>query len=108
MAAGFVVPGDRAGEHRFSHALIHTAVLARMPAAEQRRVHATAADAIEALFEGRQGPHLADIARHRVAASVPGDRASAVTACEAAAVLASETWAYEEAVRLYREAARVV
>ncbi len=103
-AAGFVVPGDRAGDYRFSHALIHTAVLARMPAAEQRRVHAAAADAIEALFEGHQGPHLADIARHRVAASVPGDRASAVTACEAAAVLASETWAYEEAVRLYRQA----
>jgi len=103
-AAGFVVPGDRAGDYRFSHALIHTAALAGMPAAEQRRVHASAADAIEALFEGRQGPHLADIARHRVAASVPGDRAGAVTACEAAAVFASETWAYEEATRLYRQA----
>jgi hypothetical protein len=103
-AAGFVVPGDRAGDNRFSHALVHTAVLAPVPAAEQRRVHAAAADALESLFEGRQGPYLADIARHRVAASVPGDRASAVAACEAAAVLASETWAYEEATRLYRQA----
>jgi len=40
----------------------------------------------------------------RVAASLPGDRVRAVTACEAAADVAAEALAFEEAVRLYRQA----
>jgi hypothetical protein len=47
--AGFLVAGDRPGDHRFSHALVCSAVAAGLSAAEQRRLHAAAADAIEAL-----------------------------------------------------------
>jgi DNA-binding CsgD family transcriptional regulator len=104
--AGFVVAGDRPGDYRFSHALVRSAVAARLSAEEQRRLHTAAADAIEALYEGQVRLHLADVARHRVEASLPGDRADrarAVAACEAAAGAAAEAVAFEEAVRLYRQ-----
>ena len=103
-AAGFLVAGDRPGDQRFSHALVSSAVVARLSAEEQRRLHTAAADAIEALYEGRLRLHLAEVARHRVEASLPGDRARAVAACEAAACVAWDALAFEEAVRLYRQA----
>ena len=106
-AAGFLVAGDRPGDQRFSHALVSSAVVARLSADEQRRLHTAAADAIEALYEGQVRLHLAEVARHRVEASLPGDqadRARAVAACEAAADVAAEAVAFEEAVRLYRQA----
>jgi len=106
-AAGFVVAGNRRGDHRFSHALVRSAVVAGLSAAEQRRLHAASADAIEALYEGQLDLHLAEVARHRVEASLPGDRAAAVAACAAAAGVAAESLAFEEAVRLYRRALSV-
>ena len=106
-AAGFVVAGDRPGEYRFSHALVGSAVIERLSAAEQRRLHAATADAIEALYEGQVQLHLAEVARHRVEASLPGDRARAVAASEAAADVAAQSLAFEEAVRLYRQALAV-
>ena len=101
--AGFLVAGDRPGDQRFSHALVSSAVVARLSAEEQRRLHTAAADAIEALYQGDVLPHLAEIARHRVEGSGPGDRARAVAACEAAASVAADALAFEEAVRLYRQ-----
>ncbi len=106
-AAGFLVPGDRPGDHRFSHALVRSAVAAGLSATEQRRLHAAAADAIEALYEGQLDLHLTEVARHRVEASLPGDRTEAVAACEAAAGVAAQSLAFEEAVRLYRQALSV-
>jgi hypothetical protein len=73
----------------------------------QRRLHTVAADAIETLYEGQVRLHLAEVARHRVEAALPGDRADrtrAVAACEAAADVAAEAVVFEEAVRLYRQA----
>jgi predicted ATPase len=49
-AAGFVVAGDRPGDYRFSHALVRSAVATALNAAEQRRLHAAAADAIGTLY----------------------------------------------------------
>jgi DNA-binding CsgD family transcriptional regulator len=106
-AAGFLVAGDRPGDHRFSHALVRSAVAAGLSGAEQRRLHAAAADAIEALYEGQLDLHLAEVARHRVEASLPGDRMEAAAACEAAAGVAAQWLAFEEAVRLYRQALSV-
>jgi DNA-binding CsgD family transcriptional regulator len=106
-AAGFLVAGDRPGDQRFSHALVSSAITGRLNAAEQRRLHTAAADAIESLYEGDVRPHLAEIARHRVEGSWPGDRARAVAACEAAAAVAADALAFEEAVRLYRRALSV-
>ena len=106
-AAGFLVAGDRPGDHRFSHALVRSAVAAGLSAAEQRWLHAAAADAIEALYEGQLDLHMTEVARHRVEASLPGDRTEAVAACEAAAGVAAQSLAFEEAVRLYRQALSV-
>jgi hypothetical protein len=106
-AAGFLVAGHRPGDHRFSHALVRSAVAARLSAAEQRRLHTAAADAIEALYEGQLELHLTEVARHRVEASLPGDRTEAVAACEAAAGVAAQSLAFEDAVRLYRQALSV-
>jgi DNA-binding CsgD family transcriptional regulator len=106
-AAGFVLAGDHRGDYRFSHALVGSAVVTRLSAEEQRRLHSAAADAIEALYEGQVRLHLAEVARHRVEASWPGDRARAVAACEAAADVAAESLAFEEAARLYRQALSV-
>jgi DNA-binding CsgD family transcriptional regulator/tetratricopeptide (TPR) repeat protein len=103
-AAGFLVAGDRPGDQRFSHALVSSAVVAGLSTEQQRRLHTAAADAIESLYEGQVRLHLAEVARHRVEASLPGDRARAVAACEAAACVALEALAFEEAVRLYRQA----
>src|ERR1022692_1537072 len=105
--AGFLVAGDRPGDHRFSHALVRSAVAARLGAAEQRRLHTAAAGAIEALYEGQLDLRLTEVARHRVEASLPGDRAEAVAACEAGAGVAAQSLAFEEAVRLYRQALSV-
>jgi DNA-binding NarL/FixJ family response regulator len=105
--AGFLVEGDRPGDHRFSHALVRSAVVARLPAQEERDLHTAAAYAIEGLYAGQLRTHLAEIARHRVEASLPGDRQAAVAACEAAADVAVDALAFEEAARLYRQALSV-
>ena len=107
QAAGFLVAGDRPGDYRFSHALVHAAVVARLSAADQLRWHNAAADAIERLYQGQLRPHLAELAYHRVAGSLPGDRVRAARACEAAGDVAAEDLAFEEAARLYRQALSV-
>ena len=84
QAAGFLVAGDRPGDYRFSHALVRSAVVAQLSAADQRRWHVAAADAIERLYQGQLRSHLAELAHHRVAGSLPGDRLGAVRACQAA------------------------
>ena len=107
QAAGFLVAGDRPGDYRFSHALVRSAVVAQLSAADQRRWHVAAADAIECLYQGQLRPHLAELAHHRVAGSLPGDRLDAVRACQAAGKVAAEDLAFEEAARLYRQALSV-
>ena len=105
--AGFVVAGDYPGAYRFSHALIYSALAARLGAEERRLLHTAAAEATGALYKGQVRLHLAEVARHRVEASRPGDRTPAVASCEAAAEVAAQEMAYEEAVRLYRLALTV-
>lgn len=105
--SGLVVDGDRQGEYRFAHALLRDAVVEQLAPADRRLLDGATADAIADLYAGDVGPHLADIARHRVDASVPGARDQAVAACEAAARYAADDLAHEEAVRLYRLALEV-
>ena len=107
QAAGFVVADDRPGDWRFSHALVRSAVVTQLSAADQRRWHLAAADAIERLYQGQLGPHLAELAHHRVAGSLPGDRLDAARACQAAGEVAAADLAFEDAARLYRQALSV-
>jgi len=55
QAAAFLVAGDRPGDYRFSHALVRSAVAAQLSAADQRRWHVAAADAIERLYSASCG-----------------------------------------------------
>jgi DNA-binding CsgD family transcriptional regulator len=107
QAAGFLVVGDRPGDYRFSHALVRSAVVAQLSAADQRRWHVAAADAIERLYQGQLRAHLAEVAHHRVAGSLPGDRLNAARACQAAGEVAADDLAFEDAARLYRQALSV-
>jgi DNA-binding CsgD family transcriptional regulator len=104
IAAGFLTAAERPGEFRFAHALVRAAVADQLTSAERRRWHDAAADAIAAFHRGRVRPYLAELASHLVHSSMPGDRMPAVLACETAADVAAEDLAFEEAVRLYREA----
>jgi len=106
QAAGFLVAGDRSGDYRFSHALVRSAVVAQLSAADQRRWHVAAADAIERLYQGQLRPLLAELAHHRVAGSLPVT-AWTRRACQAAGKVAAEDLAFEEAARLYRQALSV-
>jgi DNA-binding CsgD family transcriptional regulator len=104
QSAGFLVVGDRPGDYRFSHALVQSAVVARLTAAQQRRWHVLAAEAIEQLYSDRLREHLAALAYHRVAGSLPADREKAARACQVAGDVAAEDLAFEDACRLYRQA----
>jgi hypothetical protein len=99
QAAAFLVAGDRPGDYRFSHALVRSAVVAQLSAADQRRWHVAAADAIERLYQGQLRPHLAELAHQLVAGSLPGDRLDAARACQAAGKAAAEDLGFEEAAR---------
>jgi len=107
QAAGFLAAGDRPGDYRFSHELVRSAVVAQLSAADQRRWHVAAAEAIERLYQGQLRPHLAELAHHWVAGSLPGDRVRAARACQTAGDVAAEDLAFEEATRLYRQALSV-
>ncbi len=106
-AAGFLLDGDRPGDFRFAHALIRSAVAAQLSGPDQRRLHLAAADAIEAFYAGQLRPHQAELARHLVLGSLPGDRLRAARACQTAGDVATEDFAFEEAARLYAEALSV-
>jgi hypothetical protein len=74
---------------------------------ERVNLHGLPVGAVGEMYEGQLDLHLAEVARHLVEASLPGDRARAVAACEAAADVAAQSLAFEEAVRLYRQALSV-
>ncbi|HVN50206.1 MAG TPA: LuxR C-terminal-related transcriptional regulator, partial [Acidimicrobiales bacterium] len=105
--AGFVVASARPGDYRFTHDLVRSAIEIQSSTPDRIRLHAAAADAIEQLYEGRLQPQLARLARHRRLSSLPGDREPAVQAAAAAAAVAHEELAFEEAARLYRSALEV-
>ncbi len=107
VAAGLVEPAGSAGEYRFSHALVRDAVEAGMPSTDRVRLHRAAADAIEAHYAGRLEPHLTDLARHWGYAAVIGERGKAAGWARLAGDEAMRRLAFEEGVRLYRQAVDV-
>jgi DNA-binding SARP family transcriptional activator len=86
---------------RFAHVLIRDTLYEGLTSARRLRLHRLAVEALEALYDGEPGPHLAELAYHAVAgrdldkgldyARRAGDRALALLA-------------YEESARLYRMA----
>ena len=100
IAAGVVseVPGSPGGL-RFEHVLIRDTLYDGLTGARRVRLHALAVEALEQLHHEHPGPHLAELARHSIAA---GDHANGLRYSCQAAERALDLLAYEEAARLYR------
>lgn len=109
-AAGLVEDSELAGSQRFVHALIRDAVIGDLPTAERVRLHRAAADALEAAVDRVVQP--AAVAAHLAAAVWTAsadegghhDRLHAARWASRAADEAMHRLAWDEAVRLRREA----
>ncbi|TDO46201.1 regulatory LuxR family protein [Kribbella sp. VKM Ac-2527] len=103
IASGFV---DRlaSGDFRFVHALTRDAIEASLPTADRTALHRSVAEALEEQFADDLSEHLTEIARHRAELARYGDGATARAWLVRAADDAVRRLAYEEGVRLYREA----
>src|SRR4051794_13683358 len=93
---------------RFVHALVRTAVYARLGPARRAELHRRAAEALVAVRVGDAWPDLAEIARHRLAAATGAEAALAVETAMNAAGRAEQAAAYDQAVELYTRALPLV
>jgi tetratricopeptide (TPR) repeat protein len=92
------VPGSP-GRLRFEHVLIRDTLYDGLTSARRVRLHELAVEALEQLHDEHPGPHLAELARHSIAA---GDHDKGLRFSRQAADRALEMLAYEEAARLFR------
>jgi tetratricopeptide (TPR) repeat protein len=92
------------GRLRFGHALIRDTLYEELTPARRMRLHHDAAVALQAVYADDVEPHLAELARHYVAAAPAGVADRAVEYAWRAGDRAATQLAHEEAVRLYRMA----
>jgi DNA-binding SARP family transcriptional activator/tetratricopeptide (TPR) repeat protein len=93
---------------RFSHVLIRDAIYDELGAGRRRQLHRRTGEALEELHEHDPDPNLAEIAHHFFEAGPSGDPQGAYEYARAAGDRAARLLAYEEAVRLYGLAIRVI
>jgi DNA-binding SARP family transcriptional activator len=96
------------GRLRFGHALIRETVYESMTAGRRAELHLEAGNALEALYLLDPEPHLAELAHHFAEAAPAGDPDRALHYLRRAAERAASQHAYEEAVRLYEVARRLM
>ena len=106
ISRGFVDRLDRSGDFRFVHALTRDAVEASLSSTDRIALHRVVAAALEHGFADNLDEHLAAIASHHAALAPYGDGTTARDWLVRAAEDAVRRLAYEEGVRLYREALR--
>jgi len=94
------VPGA-GGRARFSHVLVRDTLYERLGAARRARLHRRVGAALEELYAGDLGAHLAELAHHFYEATAAGEPNKAIEYARQAAERAVGSLAYEEAVRLY-------
>jgi DNA-binding CsgD family transcriptional regulator len=104
--AGLIEATGEPGWFRFVHVLVRDAVESGLGAANLALAHRRVALAIET-YEGTAGDNVAELARHWGAAAALGDRDVAADWCERAAVAADRRLAWEDAARLYDQAAEL-
>jgi DNA-binding SARP family transcriptional activator len=92
------------GRLRFAHALVRDALYEELTAAQRVRLHRRAGEALEELYAHDPDPHLAELAHHFFAAAPAGSAGKAADYARRAADRALRLLAYEEAIRLYRDA----
>ncbi|HVE93990.1 MAG TPA: AAA family ATPase [Acidimicrobiales bacterium] len=105
--AGLVEPHGVSHSHRFVHALVRDAIVARLEPDQSLALHRRAAESIERRYAHALGPRLFDLASHWVEASIAGDAATAARWSVRAGEEAMRQLAYEDAARLFCQAVRV-
>jgi DNA-binding SARP family transcriptional activator len=101
------VPGAP-GRVRFSHVLIRDTLYDGLTAARRMQLHREAGDALERTYASDPAPHLAELARHFVAAAPLGVRDMAVRYARLAGERAAAQLAFEEAARHFEIALTLV
>jgi DNA-binding SARP family transcriptional activator len=96
------------GRLRFAHALIRDTLYDDLAPTRRLRMHASAGAALEAAYAADLEPHLAELARHYVAAAPAGLAATAIDYARRAGDRAVGQLAFEEAVRHYETALSLV
>ena len=86
------------GRMRFAHALIRDTLYGSLTSARRAMLHGRAVQALERLHGEHPGPHLAELARHAIAA---GDWENGLRYARRAGDRAVAMLAHEEAARLY-------
>ena len=94
------VPGAP-GRVRFRHVLIRDSLYEDLTAARRMQLHKEVGRALEAAYASDPEPHLAELARHFVAAAPLGVEAKALDYVRRAADRAARQLAFEEAARQY-------
>ena len=94
------VPGAP-GRVRFRHVLIRDALYEDLTAARRMQLHKEVGEALEAAYSSDPEPHLAELARHFVAAAPLGVEDRALDYARRAAGRAARQLAFEEAARQY-------
>ena len=102
-----VAPGSP-GRLRFSHELIRDAIYDNLTLARRLQLHRRAGEALEAVYAADPAPHMAELARHFLAAAPAGDAGKAIEYARRAGDRAASQLAFEEAARLYEEALPLV
>ncbi len=97
------VPGTP-GRLRFGHALIRDTLYDGLTPARRIQLHRQAGQALEALYSSDMEPHLAELARHFLAAAPAGLTDKAADYTRRAGERAATQLAYEEAARHYKTA----
>ncbi len=92
------------GRLRFGHALIRDTLYDDLAPARRLRMHARAGAALEAAYAADPEPHLAELARHYVAAAPAGFAETAIDYARRAGDQAVGQLAFEEAERHYETA----
>lgn len=104
-AAGVVEASpDAAASWRFSHAMFHEAVYARLPAGRRTRLHARAAEAIEERAGADLDAVIAELAHHHHQALAVGDAERAFATAVRAAERARRLHAYDESAMHWTQA----
>jgi DNA-binding SARP family transcriptional activator/tetratricopeptide (TPR) repeat protein len=93
---------------RFSHVLIRDALYEELGAARRMQLHRRIGDTLENLHQRDPDPYLAELAHHFFEAGPGGDPRQAFEYARKAGDRAARLLAYEEAVRLYGLAIRVI
>lgn len=101
-------PAGAPGRFRFTHDLIRDTLYAGLSPSERIGLHRSAADILEEAYGPTTDEHLSELALHHYEAAPGGDARRAASYCRRAGERAIRSLAYEEAVRLFGMAVRLL